>query len=120
MGQKFSIFQVCQVKQKEESEESPIPLPEEPIGPTDDILTNPQDGYRYFSEDEQSRYDAVLAVEEPAPVVQAPENWQKSQILGLGSFGRVYFGVNLNTGELIAVKQVPIIGFAYETAHEKV
>jgi serine/threonine protein kinase len=32
----------------------------------------------------------------------------------------VYFGVNLDTGELIAVKQVPIIGFAYETAHEKV
>lgn len=29
-------------------------------------------------------------------------------MIGQGAFGRVYFGVNLDTGELLAVKQVAI------------
>ena len=36
--------------------------------------------------------------------VTPPANWQKSKLVGMGSFGRVYFGVNLDTGELMAVK----------------
>ena len=32
--------------------------------------------------------------------------WMRGQLIGKGTFGRVYLGMNLNTGELIAVKQV--------------
>jgi serine/threonine protein kinase len=32
--------------------------------------------------------------------------WQKGALIGSGSFGRVHLGLNLDTGEMIAVKQV--------------
>ena len=32
--------------------------------------------------------------------------WSKGQLLGTGSFGNVYMGLNMNSGEIIAVKQV--------------
>ena len=36
----------------------------------------------------------------------APISWQRGQMLGAGSFGRVYFGLNSLSGELMAVKQI--------------
>jgi hypothetical protein len=46
--------------------------------------------------------------EEPAagPPVGATISWQRGQMLGSGSFGRVYFGLNTVSGELMAVKQI--------------
>lgn len=35
-----------------------------------------------------------------------PISWQRGQLLGTGSFGQVYFGMNSRTGELMAVKQI--------------
>ena len=32
--------------------------------------------------------------------------WGKGELIGCGAFGRVYMGMNLDSGELIAVKQV--------------
>lgn len=34
--------------------------------------------------------------------------WQKGALIGSGSYGRVHLGLNLDTGELIAVKQVEL------------
>jgi hypothetical protein len=34
--------------------------------------------------------------------------WMKGQLIGKGTFGRVYLGMNITTGELIAVKQVEV------------
>jgi len=34
--------------------------------------------------------------------------WKKGEILGTGSFGKVYSGMNLSTGEKIAIKEVTI------------
>ncbi|XP_047337916.1 mitogen-activated protein kinase kinase kinase NPK1 [Impatiens glandulifera] len=34
--------------------------------------------------------------------------WRKGELIGCGAFGRVYMGMNLDSGELIAVKQVLI------------
>ena len=35
-------------------------------------------------------------------------SWKPGKLLGQGSFGRVVFGLNKDTGEVMAVKQVPI------------
>ncbi|KAL9996888.1 putative mitogen-activated protein kinase kinase kinase STE-STE11 family [Helianthus debilis subsp. tardiflorus] len=35
--------------------------------------------------------------------------WRKGELIGCGAFGRVYMGMNLDSGELLAVKQVSII-----------
>jgi len=37
---------------------------------------------------------------------QGPVAWQRGQLLGAGSFGRVFFGLNTVSGELMAVKQI--------------
>jgi serine/threonine protein kinase len=41
------------------------------------------------------------------------------EVLGIGSFGRVNFGLNLDTGELMAIKQVHI-GNSREGTQEEV
>lgn len=38
-----------------------------------------------------------------------PIRWRKGELIGAGAFGRVYMGMNLDSGELIAVKQVNFI-----------
>ncbi|KAE9987281.1 hypothetical protein EG327_003890 [Venturia inaequalis] len=44
----------------------------------------------------------------PTPQRQATFKWMKGQLIGKGTFGRVYLGMNMTTGELIAVKQVEV------------
>lgn len=35
--------------------------------------------------------------------------WRKGELIGCGAFGRGYMGMNLNSGELLAVKQVFVV-----------
>ncbi|KAF3457180.1 hypothetical protein FNV43_RR01837 [Rhamnella rubrinervis] len=45
----------------------------------------------------------------PAPMDDTPPiRWRKGELIGCGAFGRVYMGMNLDSGELLAVKQVLI------------
>ncbi|KAK4761452.1 hypothetical protein SAY87_029336 [Trapa incisa] len=37
-----------------------------------------------------------------------PIRWRKGELIGCGAFGRVYMGMNLDSGELLAVKEVLI------------
>ncbi|KAJ7954923.1 Mitogen-activated protein kinase kinase kinase [Quillaja saponaria] len=46
-----------------------------------------------------------------------PIRWRKGEMIGCGAFGRVYMGMNLDSGELLAVKQVLIAG---HSAKEKI
>ena len=39
-------------------------------------------------------------------LVVAPISWQRGEVIGTGSFGRVHFGLNTASGELMAVKQI--------------
>lgn len=46
---------------------------------------------------------ALPPVEDAAPI-----RWRKGELVGCGAFGRVYMGMNLDSGELLAVKQVGV------------
>ncbi|XP_030504291.2 mitogen-activated protein kinase kinase kinase ANP1 [Cannabis sativa] len=47
---------------------------------------------------------ASITIENAAPAIR----WRKGELIGCGAFGRVYMGMNLDSGELLAVKQVLI------------
>ncbi|XP_030534849.1 mitogen-activated protein kinase kinase kinase NPK1 [Rhodamnia argentea] len=52
---------------------------------------------------------AFSKVSPSAPKDNAPAiRWRKGELIGCGAFGRVYMGMNLDSGELLAVKQVLI------------
>jgi len=36
--------------------------------------------------------------------------WKKGELLGVGAFGKVFLGLNLDSGELMAVKVIPVTG----------
>ena len=36
----------------------------------------------------------------------SPVHWTRGELIGAGAFGRVYMGLNNETGQLMAVKQV--------------
>lgn len=42
------------------------------------------------------------------PTRQATFKWMKGSLIGKGTFGRVYLGMNITTGEPLAVKQVEV------------
>ncbi|CAG9465505.1 unnamed protein product [Pedinophyceae sp. YPF-701] len=50
----------------------------------------------------------------PAPAEPLAEGlkWQRGELLGSGAFGQVYLGMNMETGELMAVKHLPVGGSA--------
>jgi hypothetical protein len=45
--------------------------------------------------------------------------WQRGELLGTGAFGRVYLGLNEETGELLAVKEVLLSGGTMAKAAEQ-
>lgn len=52
-----------------------------------------------------------MAYEETKQAIELnPIKWQKGGLIGSGAFGKVYLGLNLVTGELLAVKQVVLVG----------
>lgn len=56
-----------------------------------------------------SKPPAARALPPAVPENDAPPiRWRKGELIGSGAFGRVYMGMNLDSGELIAVKQVSI------------
>ncbi|CCH58618.1 hypothetical protein TBLA_0A08290 [Henningerozyma blattae CBS 6284] len=50
--------------------------------------------------------------------ISAPKAWLKGARIGSGSFGNVYLGMNANTGELMAVKQVALKPDMIKTSKE--
>ncbi|KAF2129818.1 kinase-like protein [Dothidotthia symphoricarpi CBS 119687] len=56
----------------------------------------------------------------PLPQRQPTFKWMKGQLIGKGTFGRVYLGMNITTGELIAVKQVEVNAKAAGSDKDKI
>lgn len=54
------------------------------------------------------------------PERQQTFKWMRGQLIGKGTFGRVYLGMNTNTGELLAVKQVEVNHKAPNTDPSKI
>eukprot|EP01080_Neovahlkampfia_damariscottae_P005215 gene5215-8827_t len=50
----------------------------------------------------------VPVVSPPSPMPKTSFNWQKGGLLGSGSSGEVYMALNVDTGEPMAVKMIPI------------
>ena len=48
------------------------------------------------------------------------DSWVHGKVIGKGSFGSVVFGLNKNTGEVMAVKQVPIMDIEETNTLEKI
>ncbi|CAK9173651.1 unnamed protein product [Ilex paraguariensis] len=53
-----------------------------------------------------AKSEAVSVKKNEAPQIR----WRKGELIGCGAFGRVYMGMNLDSGELLAVKEVSIAG----------
>ncbi|PBK77479.1 kinase-like protein [Armillaria solidipes] len=51
----------------------------------------------------------------PKPIFQ----WIRGELIGKGSYGRVYLGCNANTGEIIAVKQVELPKKQFEQTNQQ-
>ncbi|KAK6117251.1 hypothetical protein DH2020_049016 [Rehmannia glutinosa] len=84
-------------------EEEPLPpmegaMEDEPplIRDRDDIMLKS----RAVKEDELKKKKEVSL---PPPI-----RWRKGELIGCGAFGRVHMGMNLDSGELLAVKEVAI------------
>lgn len=52
------------------------------------------------------RKSRVFSKPSPAKDSAPMIRWRKGELIGCGAFGRVYMGMNLDSGELLAVKQV--------------
>ncbi|KAL3538092.1 hypothetical protein ACH5RR_001458 [Cinchona calisaya] len=58
-----------------------------------------------FSKPSPPRLPPQPTAGDNAAAVQ-PIRWRKGELIGCGAFGQVYMGMNLDSGELLAVKQV--------------
>ena len=118
MGSHSSIFKICK---GEDSSKSLNPGAYQiSISQLKDVSISPhQTNYEYFSESEEkllyTKYSKTELLQ-----VKPPTKWQTSEILGQGSFGCVLFAVNLETGELMAMKQIPLIEFTFDIAQEEI
>ncbi|OMJ76606.1 hypothetical protein SteCoe_24016 [Stentor coeruleus] len=121
MGGRTSIFDICKGgpdKQRLVALPEPECLQKKSLGVSEDAINNPT-GYKYFSEQEEKNL-SIKHKDSILKEINPPERWQTSEIIGQGSFGRVLFAANMETGELMALKEIPIIEFSYGTAHEKI
>ncbi|XP_028125960.1 mitogen-activated protein kinase kinase kinase NPK1-like [Camellia sinensis] len=68
-----------------------------------------------------AKSDAIKVKKDDAPIAKSTAikvkkddvptiRWRKDELIGCGAFGRVYMGLNINSGALLAIKQVSIAG----------
>ncbi|KAJ8572907.1 hypothetical protein K7X08_009418 [Anisodus acutangulus] len=63
---------------------------------------------RVFSKLSPPPRSPITAVKDDGGAAVLPIRWRKGEMIGCGAFGQVYMGMNLDSGELLAVKQVMI------------
>lgn len=60
----------------------------------------------YFEGRDKERWEYPLP--EAKPLERAKFQWRQGELIGAGAYGRVFLGLNFSTGQLMAVKRVPI------------
>ncbi|OMJ72399.1 hypothetical protein SteCoe_29162 [Stentor coeruleus] len=121
MGGRTSIFDICKgspSKKNQVASPEPENFQTKPLGLSEDSISAPN-GYKYFSQQEEKKL-SIKYQNSLLHTIKAPEKWQTSEIIGQGSFGQVLFAANTETGELMALKEIPIIEFSYSSAHERI
>eukprot|EP00808_Paulinella_micropora_P013147 g60975.t1 len=93
--------QDCALEKKKAPVEPPKQPEQEKLDLSDLKQNLPQEQEKKKEEEE----DLEL---EPKVAAQGALKWKKSGVIGKGAFGTVYEAMNLDTGELIAVKQVTL------------
>ena len=119
MGKSFSLLSICSGDTEDSSPQSKTEFQVHNYQKTDDSIISPK-GYNYFTSEEQKRYTLLLKDEKQSIlVVETPRNWLVSEVLGEGSFGKVMLAANMDSGDLMAVKQIPVAGLPFQTANER-
>ena len=73
----------------------------------DDNYYTPQERQRY--EQPIPNYDMIALRHSLAPGTSSVRiNWRRGEMLGTGAFGNVYLGLNVETGTLMAAKQISL------------
>lgn len=72
------------------------------------LESNENDRIELMNTDSESDGDKDDDIISLSTKVVAPKSWWKGARIGAGSFGSVYLGLNAQTGELMAVKQVEL------------
>ncbi|CAK3966802.1 MAP kinase kinase kinase mkh1 [Lecanosticta acicola] len=82
----------------------------------------PQRGSRLITNLDTIPQDTIPVgnVQHMRPERQPTFKWMRGQLIGKGTFGRVYLGMNTTTGELLAVKQVEVNPKAANTDPAKI
>ncbi|KAG8373043.1 hypothetical protein BUALT_Bualt12G0129800 [Buddleja alternifolia] len=86
----------------EEEEEALPPMEESAVEDEMSVVRDRNEvmvASRAARNDESKKKEVLL----PPPI-----RWRKGELIGCGAFGRVYMGMNLDSGELLAVKEVSI------------
>ena len=64
------------------------------------------------------RFDRFPHIDSPrTTTTDKPTRWKKGEVLGQGAFGVVYLGLNVESGELMAVKQMTIDDISKKDMH---
>ncbi|PIN04472.1 MEKK [Handroanthus impetiginosus] len=91
------------VKKKALMEEELPPMEEATVEEDACVVTDRNDllvvSEELKEEESKKKQDVILP-----PAIR----WRKGELIGCGAFGRVYMGMNLDSGELLAVKEVAI------------
>lgn len=77
------------------------------------LLHPPVDDERddgYYTVEEKKLYEQPRLKATPASINDHIKlHWKQGELLGIGAYGYVYLGLNIQNGQLMAVKQVPIM-----------
>ncbi|KAL7273821.1 mitogen-activated protein kinase kinase kinase [Rhizina undulata] len=83
------------------------------------IEVTPDHGKRGHLQQQQHQFHQPPPTQQGGIKRQATFKWFKGQLIGKGTYGRVYLGMNATTGEFLAVKQVEVPGMGGDSDRQK-
>ncbi len=72
----------------------------------------------YYTADERKVLEQSLPAEVEVASLK-PMSWSQGELIGCGAFGKVYLGMNNETGGLMAVKRIPLLPSNMQSENEE-